>query len=123
MLDGPCADGDDDAGLLGERDELGRGHVAVDVMIPAKQSLCANCAAVGQPDDGLVDEVQLVAAEGGDEIALVFVAPFGLAAEVGIEVLDLPFAQLFGAVHRQVGVAHHVRRAVLQFGDGDPDTA
>ncbi len=81
-------------------------------MIPAQQRLGTDGASVRQPDDRLVHEVQLITTQRRGEIPLVFVAPFGLASEVGVEALHLALALLLGTIDGQIGVAHEIGGAV-----------
>ena len=49
----------DQSGLLGMGDEVGGRDQALHRMLPAQQRLEARHAAVGQPDDGLVEDIEL----------------------------------------------------------------
>ena len=59
----PGADRHDQAGLLGQRDELGRRHQAEVGMVPAQQRLDAEHGAVGEADLGLVVDHELALLE------------------------------------------------------------
>ena len=55
----PAADRDDQAGLLGDRDELGGRDQAPLGVAPAQQRLDAGDGPVGEPHDGLVVQLEL----------------------------------------------------------------
>jgi hypothetical protein len=63
LVQDPGADRDDEPVALGERDEAQRPDGAVHRVAPAQQRLDAGELAGGQPDERLVDEVQLAIVE------------------------------------------------------------
>ena len=69
-LEDPSSDGDDEAGLLGDRDEPIGGDDAEARVLPAQQRLEADDGAVVQLDHRLVHHTQLIALEGGGEVVL-----------------------------------------------------
>ena len=106
-----AAERHDQAGLLGERDELERGDAAAVRMVPAHERLDGDGLAGGEVDDRLVLD---------DELALL-----DRALELGLEVVAADdrvahrrrrrrakrrLAGLLGLVHRHVGVADQLAR-------------
>ena len=59
----------DQSGLLGMGDEVARRDQALDGMLPAQQRLKTRHGAVGQPDDGLVENIELVGGQGMAQFA------------------------------------------------------
>jgi hypothetical protein len=112
---------DDEPGLLGERDEVGRRHEPALRVVPAHERLDAHGAPRLELDDGLEDEAQLVAAgdRAGERVAQVALereAGDGGRVHGRLEHRPPPLAARLGLVHRRVGVAehggHHVGGAV-----------
>ena len=106
-------------------DEIGRRDQPLDRMLPAQQRLEARHAAIRQPDDGLVEDIQLV---GGQRMAQF---AFQRHAVAGRQVFQLGgidpgagAALLLGADQRQLGIldqgrtdprsARRVARPMLQ---------
>ena len=101
----PATDRDDQAGLLGDRDEVVRWDQTLLGMAPAQQSFDAGHGTVLQPDHRLVVELELV----GDEGALEVVAQLEPGHDALVHGrLEQPVAALavaLGDVHGRVGVA------------------
>ena len=64
----PAADGDDQAGLLGDRDEAIRRHEFPVGALPAEQGFGADDLAGVEVDLRLVDDGQFAALEGGAQV-------------------------------------------------------
>ena len=108
LLEDPAAELDDQPGPLGERDELVGADTAALGVLPAQQRLDADDVLVGQPDLGLVLEVQLVVLQSAPQVALQRDLAQHPQAHRGVEDLVLVAAGLLGAMHRRVGVAQQV---------------
>ena len=101
----PVADGDDEAGVLGHRDEGTGRDLAQRRVAPADQGLGADHRAAAQADLRLVVQAELLAGQG---LAHCMVQPHALA-QVGV-LLGLVEAEggapaLLGAAHRRFGMA------------------
>ena len=68
LVDHPLADPLDDAGLLGERDEVARGHQPALGTAPAHQRLDPRAGSRLEIDDRLVVELQLVAIDRAEQV-------------------------------------------------------
>ena len=102
----PVADGDDEAGLLGHRDELAGRHLAQLGVAPADQRLGAHHVAGLQVDLRLVVQAEALA---GQRLAHGMVQPHALA-HVGVLVrlveAEAAAPALLGALHGRLGMAH-----------------
>ncbi len=99
------ADGDDQPCLLGQGDELGGTHEAVDGVLPAHERLGSSDPAGLERDDRLVLDDDLLAAERLGELLLEAVpAPDGVRHERP-EYLGARLALGLGLVHRHVRMA------------------
>mmetsp|Transcript_6689 Transcript_6689/g.27999 ORF Transcript_6689/g.27999 Transcript_6689/m.27999 type:complete len:689 (+) Transcript_6689:1417-3483(+) len=117
----PGAEHADEAGLLGERDELHRRHQAAHRVLPAHQRLGADDAALLQVDLGLQVQAQLV---GLDRMAqLGQQRQRLLAACVQLGVIDQAAALLgLGGIHGQLGAAQQQVDVLAMLGkQGDAD--
>ena len=106
----PVADGDDEAAVLGHRDEARRRHLAQLGVAPAQQRLGADDAAVGQVDLRLVVQPEAVAHQ---RLAHGVVQPHVLAAvDLGARLVQAEVGAAGGldGAHRGVGVAQPARR-------------
>jgi hypothetical protein len=111
----PLVDVRDQAGLLGERQELGRRLQASLGMLPVDQRLERVQAVVGQRDDGLV-----VALKAGplDRVARPRLELELVGRLVGLDTA----ASALGLVHREVRFPDELlERGLLAAGAGDPD--
>jgi hypothetical protein len=110
----PAADLDDEAALLGARDELvGPDHPALG-MLPAHERLDRDGAPVAQVDDRLEVDDELVAGDRALQVARQLAALQRLGLHLRREE-RVSAALALGRVHRQVGLAHEVleRRGVV----------
>ena len=119
----PLAQSDDQAGLLGDRDEFGRGDRAENRVIPAHQGFGRNHLSRGQFDDGLVDEVQLGGADGAAQAGFNHDVPGQLLVHGLVEDNRAGAARVLGLVHGDIGVAHHLLCARLALMAGDDSNA
>ena len=69
LLQDPASELDDLSGLLGERDEHGRGHRTAGGVCPSQERLDADDPSVGGFDDRLVFDVQLAAVDRAGQYA------------------------------------------------------
>ena len=83
-------------------------HDAVALPVPAQQRLGADHAAVGQADDRLVQQLELVALDGLAQRGLEVEAGGDLLLQLVAEQLDAGAAEVLGPVHRGVGVAQQL---------------
>jgi hypothetical protein len=121
----PAADRDDQAGLLGDRDELVRRHEPALGVVPAQQRLHAGDAAVLEAHDGLVVELQLAGRDRALEVRAQFEAGEHALVHLGFEQAVAALAVALGDVHRGVGVADHLvgARVRLRVEHGDAEAA
>ena len=121
----PAADRHDQAGLLGQRDELvGADHAALGV-VPAQQRLDAADRPVLQADDRLVEELELIGRQRALQVGAQLQALQHALVHLGLEEAVAALAVALGDVHRRVGVADQlvgVGHAVLG-GDRDAEAA
>ena len=118
----PLADLDDQAGLLGAADELAGHDEAAGRVVPAQQRLEAGDPLALEVDHRLVVDLELAALDRPPEVALEGHLGDGLGVHVGVEQLVAALAAALGAVHRGVGVAQDVLRALVAEGaPGDAD--
>jgi hypothetical protein len=118
----PFADVQDEAGLLGERNELRRRDIAVSRQPPAQQRLGADHPAVAQVHLGLVQDHQLVALQGAPQLALQHQA----LDRRGIHLRHVEragiAAVLLGVIHGRVGIADQIDDVLgIVRADGDAD--
>ena len=112
----PVAEHVDQARLLGERNEdLGR-DVAVLGIVPAQQRLGADDRLVGDADDRLIVQRELVFLDRDAQRPFQRVLIEPVLGQVGIEELIGVAAELLGAVHRHVGVLEQTFRIVAVVG-------
>ena len=104
------AQGEDEAGLLGQGDELVRREQAALGMLPAHERLEADRALGRERDDRLVDEPQLVALEGPPQVGLELEHGHRPRVHGVVEDLVAVAPLRLGPVHRGVGVAQQVLR-------------
>src|SRR4051812_8310659 len=121
LLEHPLAERCDEAGLLGQADELGRCDDAVAGAIPADERLDADQALVGDVEDRLVVDAELLALDGAAQVALGAQPDERVLAHLLVEELVAPAAALLRAVHRGVGLAQHRLGALRPRRDRDPD--
>ena len=100
------ADRQDQAGLLGQRDELGRRHRAQLGAVPAQQRLDAGDARRSQIELGLVVQRQLVALDGAAQARLQRQPLERQRLQSAVVELEVVLALFLGVVHRDVGVLH-----------------
>ena len=101
----PVADGNDQAGLLGDRDETIRGDAPQRRVLPAQQGLDADDATLPEVDLRLVVQIKLLVAQRMAQRGLQR-QPFGVVVvrRGGVDA-DLVAAQQLGLVQRGVGAA------------------
>ena len=104
----PPADRQDRAVLLGDLDELARGHEAALGMLPANERFDPGEDTIAQIHDGLVHEPQLAKLDGVLELDTQLVAIADRGVHAGIEDRVPGLAVRLGHVHRHVGVADDV---------------
>ena len=96
----------DQAGLFGMGDEIGRRDQALDRMLPAQQRLEPRHAAVGQPHDGLIEDVELAVVQRVAQIG--FPAPRRRRGAIGFQLADIDpgagAALPLGGDQRQLGI-------------------
>src|SRR5690606_4484214 len=101
----PAVEADDQAGLLGDRNDVGRRHQATLGMFPAHQRFVAlEPAAFGQ-HDRLVDQREIIVVDGVAQVRLQFQAVERDAIHLLIVEGVAVAAALLAAVHRQIGAA------------------
>src|SRR3954469_19712271 len=121
LLEHPAAERRDEAGLLGQADELGRADDAVAGTVPADERLDADQALVGDVEDRLVVDAELLALDGAAQVALGAQPDERVVAHLLVEELVAPASALLRLVHRGVGLAQHRLGALRPRGDRDPD--
>ncbi len=107
------ADRHDQAGALGERDELGGRDVLGVGAVPARERLGADDAARRQLHDRLVGDLEAALLDGALELAGERVAAQQRGGLAVVEDLEVPLLLLLGGVHGDVGVAQHLGGARL----------
>ena len=118
----PAPERDDQPALLGDGHERARQHDALAGVAPAHERLDGHDAALVEVDERLVVELELVALERVAQVVLEREALDHAAADVLVEELVARAAQVLGALHRHVGVAHERLGAVAEpVGDGDAE--
>ena len=121
LLEHPASERDDQAGLLGERNELaGREHAALG-MAPPHERLGADDAAGLQVDDRLVVQEKLRAFDRAVQIGFQLEALDHGGAHAGLEDLAQALSLFLGVVQGDVGVAQEL--ALRLSGDADRDPA
>ena len=95
----------DEAGLLGDRDEIGRPDHPAAGTRPAHERLEAADLRRGQLDDRLVDEREVVALDRLAQLGLERQALHRRGVHVRVEDLIAAAARRLGAIHGDVGVA------------------
>ena len=118
----PLAELDDEAGVLGDRNELRRRDLADGRMGPARQRLDADHVVAAGIDDRLIGGLEAVVLDRVQQVAFQELA----VGQVGVHrrVIDAGAvaALVLGAVERHVGVAQDVggiARAAVDHGDAD----
>src|SRR4029077_13078098 len=114
----PFAKADDEAGLLGEWDELTRGKLAGGGMLPADEGLVGHDLAAAEVDDGLVVEPELAPDDAFAQLADPLRPVEGRAVELRIEERIAEIGMSLRAVHRDVGFLEQ-RLVVIAEGDSD----
>ena len=118
----PVAERADQAGVLGDRDELDRVEEPAVGVLPAHERLDGGDGAALQLDDRLVDDAQLALLDPAPQLVLGPQPREHALAEHVVEQLVAAAAALLRAVHGGVGVAQEVGRVgVGGLGDRDPD--
>lgn len=114
----------DEPGVLGEGDDVARGHEPELRVCPAQQRFEAGDRSAGEGDDRLEMNVDLVVLEGLAQRLLQRQAPHHLRVHGVIEQAITGPAGGLGPVHGRVGVADDVgRRIVALPAGGDADAA
>src|SRR6185503_3072655 len=120
----PRADRDDQAGLLGDRDEVGRRHHPGAGAVPADEGLDADDPAGRDGELGLEVDDELVVRDRLTQVGLDRLAGDGAVADDLVEHRPAAAAGLLGAVHGGVGVANEVGGLGVRVGrDRDADAA
>ena len=112
----------DQAGLLGDRNELGRRDHAALGMVPAQQRLAAVIAVVADVDQRLVVQLELAAHDRLAQIEFQRAPRLHARVHLGLEEPIGAAAVGLGAVQRQVGVLQQLVRlgaVVRRHGDAD----
>ena len=118
----PGAEGDDQAGLLGEGDELGRQQLAPTRLIPADQRLDPDQAPLLERDDRLVEGAQLVGVDRLAQGLLQLQALDQLGPDRLVEQLVDAAAAVLGPLEGGVGVRQQrLGPAGARPGQGDAD--
>ena len=103
-----AADVDDEAVLLGDRDEVVRGHQPACRVLPAHERLEGHDAVLGERDDRLVLHHELVFLQRAAQIGLELEPGHRRRVHLGFVDAVAAFALALGAVHRGVGVAQEL---------------
>ena len=114
-------DGQDQAGLLRQRQEVVRRDQALLRMLPPDQGFEADQAVVEQRDDGLVVDLELLPLDRLPQVRLELEAGDRARVHRGVEDLVAVLAPLLRAVHRRVRVAQQVVRLLVVLARGDAD--
>ena len=118
----PAADGHDQAGVLGQGDELARHDQAPVGMVPADQRLQPGQAAAAELDHRLVADGELLADDGPAQRRLEVEPLHGPGVHGRVEHPDPGPAGRLGRVHGHVGVAQQpLGVLVAAAGHADPD--
>ena len=119
----PLAERNDEPGILGDRDELGRRHQAGIGLRPANQRLGADDARRGKVHLRLIVQRELAALEGAPQIGLGCQPAAHALGHLRAEELEVGASSLLGVVHRGVGGAYQRLGSVAVARiEGDPDT-
>ena len=110
LFEQPQAEPDDQAGVLGQVDEPVRGEQPELGVVPAGQRLHAVQGAVGEADQGLVDEAELVAVDGGGHGRGQPVPGHVAGVAVGVEDGPPVLAVGLGPAHGDVRGPHQLGR-------------
>ena len=110
LVQHPGAERHDQAGLLGDRQELAGQDQALLRVAPAQQGLEADHRLGGRPDLRLVVELELALGEAAPEVGLERLALPQLGVHLRLEEADAAQAQALGAAQREVGVLEEVVR-------------
>ena len=122
LAEHPQPDLDDDAGLLGQADELRRRQQPSVGVVPADEGLDREHLARRHLDLGLVVDDQLAVVERLAQLDLVLELPAHLGPQRLVEDLDAIATELLGRVHGRVGVAQQVVGVLRRLErEGDPD--
>ena len=116
----PAAERDDQAGLLGDRQELGRLDEAV-ALRPAAERLEAGDPAGGGLHDRLVGDLEPALLDRLPQLGLHVQPAHHLLVHAGVEDGLAPAAVGLGAVHGDVGVAQDRLGRRVGAGERDPD--
>ena len=117
-LEHPAADRQDEARLLGERDERQRRHDAAGRVEPAQERLHADDPAGRELDDRLVVEPELGAVDGAPQVVLERRPVDGLGVHLGVEQDRRPDRVELRAVERDLRLLEQVAGVR---DDGPPD--
>ncbi len=120
-LQDPSSDRQDQAAVLGDRDEAVGAQQAEDRVLPPHQGLQSDDVAGLQVDHRLVDESQLVLRHGGGQVELEPQALVGRGLHPGLEHHGTATPRGLGLVHGDVRVAQHRGGRVLLAQHGDAD--
>ena len=122
LVQNPLPDRDDQTGLLGERDEVGRRQEAAVRVLPAHEGLHAHDRAGFHRDLGLEVDPELLTLDRLPECVLgVETIERSLSGDV-VEQHQAPAAGLLRAVHRGVGVTNQILGVLLGIDrERDPD--
>ncbi len=108
FLQHPRAELDDEAALLGEGNELGRREEAPLRVLPAHERFDTGAARVGERDDRLEEQSQLVALQRTVERVLGRVASESACAHRVVEHRDATATGFLRVIHRRVRVAQEL---------------
>ena len=103
-----AADVDDEAVLLGDRDEVVRGHEPAGRVLPAHERLERHDAVLGERDDRLVLHDELVVLQRAAQVGLELEPGDRRRVHLGFVDAVAALALALGPVHRGVGVAQEL---------------
>jgi len=101
----PFADPQDQPGVLGELDELGRRHETARAVLPAQQPLVAGHPPARELDHRLVEHAQLAVLDRAAQVRLERHPPGRGEVHLLGEELVVGAPGLLGVVHRRIGIA------------------
>ncbi len=89
-------------------------------MLPPQECLCASESVSRQPEDGLVDEAELIAMQRLTELADEVESTHSCEVHRGRVMLEAALFTMLGGVHRQISIANEVFCRISVVCNGDP---
>ena len=123
LAEDPLAQGDDQTGFLGHRDELARGDHPVLGVLPADQGLESLDGARLQRDDRLVVEQELPGFQCLAQAVLQFQLPLHAIAHRAVEYDRAAAPAELGLVHGGIGIAQYILGPFVAVFTGDDTDA